>query len=93
VPDDRILPGQVVRSNAGRDAGAIYMVIGLKTPAVVLLVDGRVRKMAKPKTKNIRHISILCSIDQDITVKVASGKEITDEDIRRAIRAYAGTGE
>jgi len=93
VPVERIAVGQLVRSNTGRDSGHVYLILGFVGPATLLLADGRGRSAAKPKRKNIRHISVLKSIDKGVAAKFASGEAATDEEIRQAIRAYVCTGE
>ncbi|HMM19625.1 MAG TPA: KOW domain-containing RNA-binding protein [Selenomonadales bacterium] len=90
---ERIKVGQIVKSHAGHDAGRIYVVVGIPAPAVVLVADGRDRGVGKPKKKNIRHISVLDSLDKGVAAKVTSGNKVTDEDIRAAINAWIGTGE
>lgn len=93
MPVDRISLGQLVKSHAGRDSGHVYLVVGLKTPTMALVADGRDRKVAKPKKKNIRHISVLKSIDKGVAAKIASGLAVTDEEVRQAIHACVCTGE
>lgn len=90
---ERISLGQLVRSNAGRDCGQVYLIVGFETPACLLLADGRGRKAAAPKKKNIRHISVLKSIDKGVAAKIASGAAVTDEEIRQAIRSCECTGD
>jgi len=50
-----IAVGQVVRSLAGHDSDSFYVVLAVQ-PGRVFLADGRQRKLAKPKAKNVRHI-------------------------------------
>jgi len=90
---DVVSVGQVVRANAGRDKGNTYLVVGLKVPNGVWLADGRKRRIAKPKMKNIRHISVLELIDKSVAEKLTVGAKVTDEDIRQALRACECTGE
>lgn len=52
----RIAIGQVVTSRAGRDAGKTYLVVGLLPDGRVLVADGRVRSVVRPKVKNLRHL-------------------------------------
>ena len=47
--------GQVVRALAGHDSGGFYVVLALRDDRVYL-ADGRQRKLAKPKAKNVKHI-------------------------------------
>lgn len=80
-----ITVGQIVISAAGRDKGHAYVVIGKLAPPFVLVADGRDRKVTGPKKKNIRHITILCSIAQAVADKMESGAKVSDEDIRQAL--------
>lgn len=90
---EKISPGQLVQSITGRDKGQIYLIVGFETATRVLLADGRNRKAATPKRKNIRHIRRLKALEEEVAVKIASGLMVTDEEIRRAIRGCTGIGE
>lgn len=80
-----VLPlGQIVSSRQGRDKGQLYMVVGYGKSPFVLVADGRVRKAAKPKKKNARHVRNVGSIAQKAAQKLQSGT-ITDEEVRQAI--------
>lgn len=50
--------GSVVRSRAGRDAGRLFLVIGILDDEFVLLSDGDLRKVEKPKKKRKKHLSV-----------------------------------
>jgi len=50
-----IKAGSVVLSSAGHDKGRFMLVVGADGGRV-LLADGKERKLASPKKKNIRHI-------------------------------------
>ena len=78
--------GQLVTSIAGRDETQVYLVVGIKNNKVLLLANGRERKMANPKGKNIRHVNVLKSIAKGVAAKLQSGMKITDEEIRQAIQ-------
>lgn len=93
MPVEKVSLGQLVKSNAGRDTGQIYLIVGILNPAAVWLADGRSRKAAKPKKKNIRHISVLGTIDNGVAAKIASGKMVTDEEIRQVVNTCMRTGE
>lgn len=93
MPVDSVSLGRVVKSNAGRDQGHFYVIIGFVPPSYVLLADGRERKIAKPKKKNVRHISVLKAIDKGVAAIFASGGKLTDEVVRQAIRTCVYTGE
>ena len=78
--------GQLVTSVAGRDRMQVYLVVGIKNSKVLLLVNGRERKMANPKQKNIRHVNVLKSIAKGMAEKIQSGAKVTDEEIRQTIQ-------
>ncbi|MDR3564674.1 MAG: KOW domain-containing RNA-binding protein [Negativicutes bacterium] len=93
MPVEKISLGQLVRSKAGRDRGQVYLVVGFAEISLLLLANGRDRKVTKPKKKNIRHISVLKSIDKGVAAKIACDQAATDEEIRHAISAWINTGE
>lgn len=77
--------GQLVISQAGRDKGHIYVVVGYGNPPFILVADGRNRKAAEPKKKNIRHVKPIGSIALDVAHKLEQNGSITDEQLRQTI--------
>lgn len=47
--------GQVVISTAGRDKNNLFVVVSVEG-SFALVVDGKIRKMERPKRKNIKHL-------------------------------------
>lgn len=90
MPVDRIVPGQAVRSLAGRDRGRLYVVVGF-SPPYVLVADGRDRGADRPKKKNVRHVGVVKYVDEGVAAKIAGGAKATDGELRAALRAAAGT--
>lgn len=90
MPVDRIMLGQVVRSTAGRDCGRLYMVVGFAPPSFVLVADGRGRETARPKKKNVRHISVLKVVAEGVAAKVADGSKVSDREVRAVLNTCAG---
>ena len=77
-----IQQGQVVRSLAGRDKDRYFLVLKVVDKTYVLLVDGKLRKLAKPKKKKIQHVQILkqwVDLDQE---------GLNDSKIRKALKAF-----
>lgn len=77
-----IQQGQVVRSLAGRDKDRYFLVFEVVDKTYVLLVDGKLRKLAKPKKKKIQHVQILkqwVDLDQE---------GLNDSKIRKALKAF-----
>ena len=48
--------GEIVRSKAGRDRGRAFVVWKILDEQYVLLVDGALRTMERPKKKKRRHL-------------------------------------
>ncbi len=51
--------GSVVLAKAGRDAGRLFVVLDVIDDAYLMLCDGKLRKVEKPKKKKIRHVRLL----------------------------------
>jgi ribosomal protein L14E/L6E/L27E len=48
--------GRIVRSKAGRDAGRLFLAVAAFDEEHLLIADGDLRKVEKPKKKKIRHL-------------------------------------
>ncbi len=73
----KLLKGSVVRAEAGRDGGG-YFVIVEADEKDCLIADGKSRKLAKPKRKNMKH---LCATGSMISID-----DITDKRLRTELR-------
>lgn len=51
-------PGDFVRACAGKDKGKVFLVLALQEKDV-LLVNGRRRKVQRPKRKAIKHVCLV----------------------------------
>lgn len=49
--------GRVVKSKAGHDKGRLFVVVGIVDDSHVLICDGRLRPLNKPKIKKLKHLS------------------------------------
>lgn len=78
------LLGSIVVSRAGRDEGEQYLVIGTLGEGMVLLADGERRPVGRPKKKNIKHIRVV-DVNPALRDKLASGRQVTDEEVRAAL--------
>ncbi len=87
---ERIRPGQVVISQAGRDAGQCYVVIAMQGESRAVLADGTRRRVQNPKLKNLKHLRLLADPDPELLRKIVSGERITDADIRRVLWVLVG---
>lgn len=69
--------GRVVISSAGHDGGGWFVVAGA-AEGCVYIADGKERRLASPKKKNIRHVRA--------TKHVIELTGLTDKGLRRALR-------
>lgn len=76
----------LARSGAGHDKGTLYAVLET-TEKTALLTDGRLRKLARPKRKNRKHVEFLPD-SEFAAVEAALKAARTDAAIRRALGAY-----
>jgi ribosomal protein L14E/L6E/L27E len=79
--------GTVVISKCGRDKGRYFIVLKSEG-GFVYLTDGAMRKLASPKKKKIKHITITSDKLENIADKLKSGKKVFDGEIKSALRVY-----
>ncbi len=78
--NNQIQVGSIVKSKSGHDSGSFYLVIDMKQ-SFAWIVDGRRRKLEKPKKKNILHLN---KTNQIVNVTDFD----TDKKIRRVLWDY-----
>ncbi len=74
--------GSVVQSTAGRDKGALYIVVGKLDYPYVWVADGRKYKADKPKKKNCRHLR---RVETHGATEPAGAIRISNERIRSVL--------
>lgn len=78
------LLGQLVVSLAGRDKGCICAIVGDgDEEGFVLIADGRVRKVEKPKKKKLKHLKPIDWLPAEQTC--LSKEKLTNRFIREAV--------
>ena len=75
--------GEIVRSLAGHDRGAVFCILGFEGESL-LLADGRERAVDRPKRKNRRHVALLGPFEHP----VERGETVLDSELRRALAAF-----
>jgi len=78
----------VVISLNGRDKNKRFIIIGTEDNYSIL-VDGKGRKLEKPKRKKNKHIKPDGVIDAKLTEKLINGENITNKEIRKALAEYS----
>ena len=76
--------GQIVKVKSGRDRDSL-MVVVMVEGRYLFLVDGRRRKLCKPKRKNIKHVSPIKVV---VDLIPDCGRSLQDADIRKALRTF-----
>lgn len=80
--------GQIVLSKSGRDKDRYFIVVGIgESKEYVLLSDGAMRKVEKPKKKKIKHIVPL-HIDDTLNKKFTDGVRVTNPELKKHIRNF-----
>ncbi|MDP4092457.1 MAG: KOW domain-containing RNA-binding protein [Bacillota bacterium] len=82
-----IVPGQVVYSKAGRDAGKKFIVMDIVDKMFVMISDGDLRKVEKPKKKKIKHLEITEDIAGQISEKLKNKIRIGNIEVRNALKS------
>ena len=72
----------VVRSQAGRDAQALFYVIGTEGE-LLLLADGKHRTLEKPKRKKRRHVQKVLRSETRVAAKLLSGDKVLNSEFRK----------
>ncbi|WP_215492169.1 KOW domain-containing RNA-binding protein [Fenollaria sporofastidiosus] len=83
-----IVVGQLVKSKSGRDMMRLFLVYGVVDDAHVLLVDGKLRKLEKPKLKKIKHLIVYHTIVEDFQKKVEENSRLTNSQIRKYLEPF-----
>ena len=76
-------PGTIVVSKAGRDAGRPFTVLEWDGGAYVLLCDGDLRKVQKPKKKKTKHVRRTPHILPYVEEDYRAGRNTLDARIRK----------
>ena len=84
-----IAQSNIVRSDAGRDAGKLFVVLAVEGE-YLLLADGKSRKVESPKRKKRRHVLFVAAEESRLSEKIRSKEKVTNSELRRILAAYRG---
>ena len=79
-------PGSIVRSMAGRDEGRLFMVIQEIDEDFVLVANGRLRGMDRPKKKRRKHLKPTGAMVASAKARLEQGPAIEDHELRAWLR-------
>jgi len=82
--------GWIVQAAAGRDKGNVFCVVGAdRERGMLLLADGKRRRLNAPKRKKLGHVRTLSDrYDHPAIEKLKQGQALTDKELRRALAAF-----
>lgn len=75
--------GQIVKSKAGRDKGKFFVVFEKIDAKYVLIVDGSLRRIDRPKKKQVKHLAKTSIISNEIRAAILNNEKISNGFIRR----------
>lgn len=76
--------GDMVRSIAGRDQGRYFLILDVMDQNYVLIVDGDLRRIEKPKKKKVKHL-IKTGIASQLLKEHVEGKSLNNAFLRREL--------
>ena len=82
-----IAKSNIVRSDAGRDKGKLFVVLAVEGE-YLLLADGKSRKVESPKRKKRRHVLFVAADENRLSDKMKSEEKITNSEFRRTLAGY-----
>ena len=86
-----IARSDIVKSTAGRDKGKPFFVLEVEGD-FLLLADGKIRKLERPKRKKRKHTAFLARPDCRAAEKIRSGEKLTNSELRRTLAQFGGEG-
>ena len=84
-----IAKSDIVRSDAGRDRGKIFIVLAVEGE-YLLLADGKGRRVEAPKRKKRRHVLFVAADESRLADKIKRSEKITNSELSRTLAAYRG---
>ena len=82
-----IAKSNIVRSDAGRDKGKLFVVLAVEGE-YLLLADGKSRRVEAPKRKKRRHVLFAAAESSRLSEKIKSQEKITNSELRRTLAGF-----
>ena len=77
----------LIVSKAGRDKGQLFYVIDMDEQ-YVYLVDGKSRKLEKPKRKKRKHVEQVPRTESRIAEKIRNGEKVLNSELRKELASF-----
>ena len=81
MKEQTLITGEIVLSRAGRDRGRAFVITEVRDTEYVLIADGRLRKIDRPKKKKRKHLLRVSE------ARMAFPEHLLDADIRKFLTA------
>ena len=81
-----MVPADIVVSLAGHDKGSTFVLLSTDGHTA-LVADGKNRKLSKPKSKHLRHLSLGRPGSEELAQALGCGNA-TDRDLRRELAVF-----
>lgn len=85
--------GRFAWSRAGRDKDRVMIVTAVVDENHVLVCDGALRHLSRPKKKKLKHLEITERADEEIVSLSRTRRRLTDADIRAAVARFLAGGD
>ncbi|HBQ64986.1 MAG TPA: RNA-binding protein [Clostridiales bacterium] len=88
--------GDIVYSKAGRDTGHVFIVCGIIDRNFVLVTDGDLRRVEKPKKKRLKHLKPTGLSVDSMKNRIDSGIRLGNAEVRKVLAEFVqadGKGE
>ena len=79
--------GQVVYSKSGHDQGDALLVYSVDGE-YLYLVDGKRRRLEKPKRKKKKHVQPTCYVARELAEKLQRKSYLPDAEVAKALKKY-----
>ena len=85
-----IAKSDIVRSDAGREQGKLFIVLAVEGE-YLLLADGKGRRVEAPKRKKRRHVQAAFQTESRIAEKIRNGDKVLNSELRRELAVIGQT--
>lgn len=82
---ENLFCGQIVISKSGRDKGRLFVVMEIVDEEYIMLADGDLRKVERPKKKNVKHVAKHGALSAETAEKIKNKDKIENIDLRRIL--------
>mgnify|MGYP000661823707 FL=1 len=82
-----IAKSDIVRSDAGRDQGKLFVVLAVEGE-YLLLADGKGRRVEAPKRKKRRHVQAAFQTESRIAEKIRNGEKVLNSELRKELASF-----